>query len=556
MKKIENNQVRVLALGGAGEVGKNMFVVEVDDEAIVIDAGLKFPGSEMFGIDMVIPDMSYIDEIQDKIKGIFVTHGHEDHIGALGYLLGKVNVPIYSTKLTNALVKDFLSYTGLNPKEFQFKVINPDSKIRFAGTTVSFFRTLQNIPGSIGIVVRTSFGSVVYTSDFKLDPSLNQMEKTDIHRISTLGQQGVLCLLSDSTNAEQPGFTPSEFIVREALVDAIYNAKGRVIVTTFATNIYRVVQVVEATLQNHRKMVIVGHSMKRTIDISQRLGYIHTNKSDFVSVHEMDKHVPESLVILTTGAQGDPIQALTKMAKGTNKFVNVEKGDTIIISATAPAGDELDMSRAINHFTKIGAEVIYNTPNIHVSGHASQEELKLMIQMTNPKYFVPVHGEYRHQKMHGKLACQVGMDKEHILIVENGEMLTFTKEGIQPVMRVPAGQVMVDGLGVGDVGSIVLQDRKLLSNDGILVIAITLNRKTKKLCKLPEITSRGFVYVRESEALIEEACKLSQKIVEQTTKKENMEWSLLKNNVRDALSSFLYEKTKRRPMILPIVLEV
>ena len=556
MKKIENNQVRVLALGGAGEVGKNMFVIEVDDEAIIIDAGLKFPGSEMLGIDMVIPDMSYIDEIKGKIKGIFVTHGHEDHIGALGYLLRKVNVPIYSTKFTNALVKDFLSYTGLNPKEFQFKVINPDSKIRFSNTTVSFFRTLHNIPGSIGVVVRTSFGSVVYTSDFKLDPSLNQMEKTDIHRISTLGQQGVLCLLSDSTNAEQPGFTPSEFIVREALVDTIYKAKGRVIITTFATNIYRVAQVVEAALQNQRKMVIVGHSMKRTIDISQKLGYINVDKSSFISVHEMDKHAPESLLILTTGAQGDPIQALTKMAKGSHKFVNVSQGDTIIISATAPPGDELDMARAINHFTKIGAEVVYNTPNIHVSGHASQEELKLMIQMTNPKYFIPVHGEYRHQKMHGKLAMQLGIEEERILLVENGDLLTFTSEGLQTVKHVPAGQVMIDGLGVGDVGSIVLRDRKLLSNDGILVVAITLNRKTKNLCKTPEIISRGFVYVRESEALIEEACKISQNIAEQMTEKENIEWSLLKNNVRDALSTFLYEKTKRRPMILPIVLEV
>lgn len=556
MKKIENSQVHVLALGGAGEVGKNMFVVEVDDEAIVIDAGLKFPGSEMLGIDMVIPDMSYIDEIKDRIKGIFITHGHEDHIGALGYLLRKVNVPVYSTKLTNALVKDFLSYTGLNPKEFQFKVINPDSKIRFSRTTVSFFRTLHNIPGSVGVVIRTSFGSVVYTSDFKLDPSLSQMGKTDIHRISALGQQGVLCLLSDSTNAEYPGFTPSEFIVREALTDAIYKAKGRVIVTTFATNIYRVVQVVEAALANQRKIVIVGHSMKRTVDISQKLGYINADKDSFVPASEMDKHDPASLVILTTGAQGDPIQALVKMAKGTHKFVHVSRGDTVIISATAPAGDELDASRAINYFTKIGADVVYGESDIHVSGHASQEELKLMIQMTNPQYFIPVHGEYRHQKIHGKLACQVGVEPDHVLLVENGDLLTFTKDGLQPIKHVPAGQVMIDGLGVGDVGSIVLRDRKLFSNDGILVIAITLNRKTKKLCKTPEITSRGFVYVRESEELIEEACKLSKSIAEQMTKNENMEWSLLKNNVREALSSFLYEKTKRRPMILPIVLEV
>ncbi|MDF2606632.1 MAG: Zn-dependent hydrolase [Bacillales bacterium] len=556
MIKKEIDNIKVIPLGGAGEVGKNLYVINIDEEIFIVDAGLKFPESEMYGIDKVIPDITYLVENKDKIKAVFITHGHEDHIGALAYVLKKINVPIYATRLTIGLIKDLLSDEGFNLKTLNLKTINPDVKIKFENTSVSFFRTTHNIPDSIGISFQTSIGSVVYTGDFKFDYSPVDGIGPDINKMSYIGNQGVLCLISDSTNAEKPGFTPSESVVGVALNNEFYKAKGRLIVATFSSNIHRIQQVVNAAANNNRKVVFVGHCMQRAVTISKELGYLKIPKNTSIQMSEVDKYSDNELVFLTTGNQGEPLSAVSKIAKQVHKGIVARAGDTLIIASTPVPGNEILVYKSINLLLRLGVNVIYNEKQIHVSGHGSQEELKLMLQLMKPKYFIPVHGDLKMQIAHAKLAENIGIERDKIFLLDNGDVVHFTKDSVNNVKKVQSGNILIDGLGIGDIGNIVLRDRRLLAHDGILVVVITLNKLTKKVVSGPEIISRGFIYVRESEKLLEQTTEIVNKLVTKSTSEGNFEWSFLKSNIRDSLNEFFYEKTKRKPMILPIIMEV
>ncbi|MGJ7913202.1 ribonuclease J [Neobacillus sp. LXY-1] len=551
----KNQSIRIIALGGIGEIGKNMYLVEVDKDIFIIDAGLMFPEEEMLGIDMVIPDITYLKENKERVKAIFLTHGHEDHIGALSYVLRQMDVPVYGTKLTLALSKAKLKEQEYFGKT-NFIEVDSNSIVEMETVKVSFFKTNHSIPDSVGVCIHTSEGIIVYTGDFKFDQAATKFYKPEIGKMAAIGEQGVLCLLSDSTEAEKPGYTTSEAIVQRELSSALYNARGRIIAACFASDINRIQHIFDAALENKRKVVVIGKSLERIYHIALDLGYLEVADDLIISIEEIKDYQDHEIVVLMTGSQGEPIEALQKMAKQTHKLLNIQKGDTVLIAASPLRGSELFLSKTVDMLFRAGANVIYGNRTIHVSSHGSQEELKFMLNLMQPKFFIPVHGEFRMLKAHRKLALECGLRDSQIYIPDRGDIVEWKEGKFSITGKVPSGNVLIDGIGVGDVGNIVLRDRKLLSQDGILIVVVTLTKQEKKIAAGPEIISRGFVYVRESEKLMDDSTKLVKDIVERNIAKDTFEWATLKQEIRDELNRYLYEKTKRRPMILPIIMEI
>lgn len=544
-----------MALGGVGEIGKNMYIVEVDEDIFVIDAGLMFPENEMLGIDIVIPDITYLIQNKQRVKGVFLTHGHEDHIGAVSYLLRQIKVPVYGMRLTIALTK-----AKLKEQEFrgqaEFIEVTSDTIIEFDTVQVSFFKTNHSIPDSVGVCIQTSEGSIVYTGDFKFDQSATDLYKPEIGKMAKIGQEGVLCLLSDSTDAEKPGYSLSETIIKRELMDAFYNAEGRIIAACFASDLNRIQHIFDAAYESRRKIAVIGKTLEQIFEIAIELEYLHVHHELIIPISQIQDYSDHEIVVLATGTQGEPIEVLQKMAKGAHKHVNIQENDTVLIAASPLRGSEVLIFKTIDLLSRAGANIISSKRIVNTSSHGSHEELKFMINLMNPKFFLPVHGEYRMLKAHEKIAKECGVTDDRIFILEKGDVLEFKNDKLKLAGKVPAGNVLVDGSGVGDVGNIVLRDRKLLSQDGILIVVVTLNKAEKKISAGPEIISRGFVYVRESEKLMEESTKLVKSIVEKSISKESFDWASIKQDMRDELNYFLYEKTKRRPMILPIIMEV
>lgn len=547
-------KVKIFALGGLGEIGKNMYCIEYKDEIIVIDCGVKFPEDEMFGIDLVIPDVTYLIENQEKIKGLFLTHGHEDHIGAIPYVMKQCNMPIYGGQLTLGLVKAKLEEHRMF-HEVKLHHIDADSVIPFQHLRVSFFRTNHSIPDSFGIAVDTPEGTVVHTGDFKFDMT-PVGPSTDFGKIAKIGQGKVLALLSDSTNSERPGFTMSERAVGEGILDVISKAKGRIILATFASNVHRLQQVVDAAMAVDRKIAVIGRSMEKVFMIGQELGYIQVPEGMLIDIKAIDNYADNQILIICTGSQGEPMAALTRIASGSHRTVQIYPEDTVIISASPIPGNTVNVSRTIDKLYRAGANVVHGSVfDIHASGHGSSEELKLMLQFIRPRYFIPIHGEYRMLKIHANLAKQVGIAEENIFVMDNGDVLECTWDQAT-LSKVQAGVVLIDGSGIGDVGNIVLRDRKHLAEDGLMVVVVSLDMKNYKILTGPDIVSRGFVYVRGSETLIQEATDLVRQKLQEALGKKIKEWSELKSQINQVLKPFIFEKTGRNPMILTILMEV
>ena len=554
--KGEKAKVKIIPLGGLNEIGKNMTAIEYKNDIVIIDCGLKFPDEDMFGIDVVIPDITYLLKHRDKVSGIFLTHGHEDHIGALPYVLKQLNVPVYGTKLTLGIVQSKLKEHNLLSTT-ELITVKPRDVVRLNSVSVEFIKTNHSIADSVAIAVHTPLGAVLHTGDFKVDYTPIDGEPMDFARFAELGKKGVLLMMADSTNVERPGYTMSEKIVGESLCRIFGKSKGRIIVATFASNIHRIQQIIDAAAMYGRKVAVSGRSMENIVQVAIELGYIKIEKENLVSIDQINKYNNDQIVIITTGSQGEPMSALARMATSEHRKVNIVPGDTIIISATPIPGNEKLVSRVVDQLFKKGAEVVYGSSEaVHVSGHACQEELKLMQTLVKPKYFIPVHGEYRHLKQHGELANSIGVPKSNILIPEIGDVIEVTRNSIKKSGTVISGQIFVDGLGVGDVGNIVIRDRKHLSQDGVLTVVVTLSKENKAIIAGPDIISRGFVYVRESENLMDEARDIVRDVFTKCEERKITDWSTLKSTVRDELKSFLYEKTKRKPMILPIIMEI
>ena len=554
--KGEKAKVKIIPLGGLNEIGKNMTAIEYKNDIVIIDCGLKFPDEDMFGIDVVIPDITYLLKHRDKVSGIFLTHGHEDHIGALPYVLKQLNVPVYGTKLTLGIVQSKLKEHNLLSTT-ELITVKPRDVVRLNSVSVEFIKTNHSIADSVAIAVHTPLGAVLHTGDFKVDYTPIDGEPMDFARFAELGKKGVLLMMADSTNVERPGYTMSEKIVGESLCRIFGKSKGRIIVATFASNIHRIQQIIDAAAMYGRKVAVSGRSMENIVQVAIELGYIKIEKENLVSIDQINKYNNDQIVIITTGSQGEPMSALARMATSEHRKVNIVPGDTIIISATPIPGNEKLVSRVVDQLFKKGAEVVYGSSEaVHVSGHACQEELKLMQTLVKPKYFIPVHGEYRHLKQHGELANSIGVPKSNILIPEIGDVIEVTRNSIKKSGTVISGQIFVDGLGVGDVGNIVIRDRKHLSQDGILTVVVTLSKENKAIIAGPDIISRGFVYVRESEKLMDEARDIVRDVFTKCEERKITDWYTLKSTVRDELKSFLYEKTKRKPMILPIIMEI
>lgn len=552
----EKDKIKIIALGGLSEIGKNMTAIEYKNEIIVIDCGLKFPDEEMYGIDLVIPDISYLEKNVEKVKGIFLTHGHEDHIGALPYVLKQINIPVYGTKLTLGIVETKLKEHGLL-STVELKCVKPKDIIKLDSMSVEFIRTSHSIADSTAIAVHTPLGVVLHTGDYKIDYTPIDGCVADLARFAELGKRGVLLLLGESTNVERPGYTMSEITVGATFEKIFSKAQGRIIVATFASNIHRIQQIVTASEKYGRKVAVSGRSMENIVAVASELGYLNINEGTIVGVDSINRYPNDKITIITTGSQGEPMAALSRMAASEHKKINIVEGDMVIISATPIPGNEKLVSRVINQLFKKGAEVIYEAlADVHVSGHACQEELKLMQTLVKPRFFVPIHGEYRHLKQHAELAETLGMPRSNILIADNGDVIEVTRDSIKKNGTVISGQVFVDGLGVGDVGNIVLRDRKHLSQDGILTVVVTIEKESGNVIAGPDIISRGFVYVRESEDLMEEARLIVKNALKECEEKHITEWSSIKSNIKEVLRLFLYEKTKRKPMILPIIMEI
>ena len=549
------HKVQIIPLGGLGEIGKNMTVFRYGDDMILIDAGLMFPEDDMLGIDLVIPDITYLVENKDKIKGIFLTHGHEDHIGALPYVMKQIDCPVYGTALTLGILQGRLKENGVGNENLH--VVKPGDKINAGAFKLDFIRVNHSIPDAVAIAITTPIGVIIHTGDFKIDHTPVDGQVMEFNKFAEYGDRGVLCLLADSTNAERPGFTPSEKMVGQTFDEEFRYAKHRIIVATFSSNVHRIQQVVDTAVKYDRKVAVIGRSMVNVVNIAKELGYLKVPEGVLIDIDETHNYTPEKVVIITTGSQGEPMSALTRMAMNDHKKVDIMPGDTVIISATPIPGNEKLVSKTIDNLLKQGANVVYGrSEGIHVSGHASQEELKLMHNLVRPKFFIPVHGEYRMLVRHAKLAQDLGMPKENIFIGENGQILEFTRDKGVVAGKVTSGKILVDGLGVGDVGNIVLRDRRQLSQDGILIIVVTMDKASGKVVSGPDIVSRGFVYVRESEALMDEARERVKQALEKCEDSKVTEWATIKSNVRDALGRYLFDKTRRRPMILPIIMEI
>lgn len=552
----EKEKIKIIPLGGMNEIGKNLTAIEYKNDLVVIDCGMKFPDEEMLGIDVVIPDISYLIKNVERVKGIFLTHGHEDHIGALPYILKELNVPVYGTKLTLGIVGTKLKEHNLL-SVVDLRCVKPKDVVKLDSISVEFIRTTHSIADSVAIAIHTPIGVVLHTGDFKIDYTPIDGYVADLARFAELGKRGVVAMLADSTNVERPGYTMSESTVGETFEHIFGTAKGRIIVATFASHIHRIQQIIAASEKYGRKVAVSGRSMENIMEVAKELGYIVDDKEIFISIDSISKYPDDKVVIITTGSQGEPMSALSRMAASEHKKVNIKSGDMVIISATPIPGNEKLISRVINQLFKKGAEVIYEAlADVHVSGHACQEELKLMHTLVKPKFFIPVHGEYRHLKQHAELAIRLGLPENNVVLADNGEVIEVTRDSIKKNGTVVSGQVFVDGLGVGDVGNIVLRDRKHLSQDGILTVVVTIEKDTGNVIAGPDIISRGFVYVRESEDLMEEAKVIVRDALRECEEKHITEWSTIKSNIKDVLRLFLYEKTKRKPMILPIIMEI
>ncbi|UBH16326.1 ribonuclease J [Macrococcus armenti] len=553
--KKENEHIKMTPLGGVGEIAKNMYIVEVDDEMFMLDAGLMFPEDEMLGIDVVIPDINYVLENKEKLKGIFLSHGHVDAIGALKYIMNQIDAPIYGSRLTIALVKDRMKDAKIN-KKIKYYTVNNDSVMRFKNVNVSFFSTSHSIPDSLGIVIHTSHGAIVYTGEFKFDQSLSGSYRPDITKMGQIGDNGVLMLISDSTEAEKPGYNTPENVIESHINDEFAKAKGRIIVSCYASNFIRIQQVLNSAARNNRKVSFLGKSLESSFNIARKLGYFDIKEQLLIPIKDVEKYPKNEVVIIATGTQGEPIEALAQMAMNKHNILNIEEGDTVFITTTPSSNMEVILGSTINHLVKAGAHVVPTNKKIHASGHGCMEELKLMLNLMKPTYFVPVQGEFKMQIAHAKLAAEAGVLPEHIFLLEKGDCLNFDGEHMLPNEKVTAGNVLIDGIGVGDVGNIVLRDRRLLSEDGIFIAVVTIDPKNRTIVAGPQIQSRGFVYVRESEALLKEAEEKVQAIVEEGLTKNKIEWAEIKQEMRDKLSKLLYEHTKRRPMIIPVISEI
>lgn len=556
-KPVSNTPVHIAFLGGLNEVGKNMTLYEYNGSMFLVDCGLAFPEPDLLGVDLVLPDFSYVEKNIDKIKGIVVTHGHEDHIGGLAYLLKTANIPIYSTKLTIGLIQGKLKEHNLLDSA-KLNVVKPGDTIKLGEFDVELIHVNHSIPDAVALAIRCGAGTIVQTGDFKIDTTPIDGEPIDLNRLAQIGTEGVLCLLSDSTNAERPGYTESEKKVGESFEHLFRRAGNRrIIVATFASNIHRVQQIINTAAALGRKVVLSGRSLENVVAIAQELGYINVPEGIIVSIDTVNRYPAEKMVIITTGSQGEPMSALTRMAFSDHRKVEVGPMDYIIISATPIPGNEKTVGKVVNELMKLGAEVIYEKMyEVHVSGHACQEELKMIMNLVKPKYFIPVHGEQKHLQKHRLLAESIGIDHRNIVIADNGMVVAVSEKEIKNAGIVPAGKIFVDGSGVGDVGNIVLRDRKHLSQDGIIIIAASVEPDTGYIVSGPDIITRGFVYVKEAEELIEEAKQIAYDTLEDRLSRSPSDLTAAKNKTRDAVSSFVYERTRRSPMIVPIIMEV
>ncbi len=548
--------IRLIPLGGLGEVGKNMMVVEYGDDIIIIDSGLMFPDDEMFGVDLVIPDTSYLNDKKQRIHGIFITHGHEDHIGGLAYVLPMLDFPpIFATRLTQGLISVKLKEHKLLDKT-SINVVTPGDQVALGEFLVEIVRVNHSVPDAVALAIHTPIGTIVHTGDYKFDHTPIDGHPADFGTLARIGNQGVLVMMGDSTRVESPGYTPSERVINDSFDKIFANAPGRVILATFASLLSRVQQVIDTASRYERVVALVGRSMVNNVQMAIDLGYIKIPKGMLIRAEDINKFPPERVVIICTGSQGEPTSALTRIANQDHRLVRIQKHDTVILSATPVPGNEKMVNRTINNLFRQGAEVYYQAiANVHVSGHAAQEELKLMLNLLRPTYFLPIHGEYRQLILHAKLANSIGIPEDHIVIAEDGDIVEVTKDSIEITDHVACGNEFVDGLGVGDIGQIVLRDRQVLAQDGILMVVLTVDKETGHPLAGPDIVSRGFVYVRDSEELLENA---RERVLESFIGLNGhaSDWSFVKDKIRHTLSEYLYEKTHRRPMILPLVMEV
>ena len=554
--EFKKDNLKIIPLGGLDEIGKNITVFEYGNDIVLVDCGLEFPEDDMLGVDLVIPDVTYLEKNKEKIRGLVVTHGHEDHIGAIPYILKQINMPIYATKLTIGLIKNKLDEHKLLSSTKLFTV-EQGQTINLGSMKVEFIRSCHSIPDSVMLAIHTPVGTVLHTGDFKVDFTPIDDQLMDLGRIAELGNKGVLALLSDSTNSERKGYTMSEKTIGDVFDRLFQNNKKRIVVATFASNVHRVQQIVNSAKKYGRKIAVCGRSMINMINTAREIGYIDAPENMFIDIDMIKNYTDEQLVIITTGSQGETMSALTRMAAGEHKKVVITPNDMVIISATPIPGNEKLVSNVINDLMQIGAEVIYSAlENVHVSGHACQEEQKLIIALAKPKYFIPVHGEYRQLRAHAETAKEMGIPTENIFILENGKTLELNKKEMKITNSVPCGKILVDGLGVGDVGNIVLRDRQHLSQDGLIVIVMTMDGSTGEIVSGPDVVSRGFVYVRESETLMDDVKRVIKQEVKNFEEDGVRDWSTIKSTLKDDLRDYIFQRTKRNPMILPIIMEV
>ena len=550
------SKVKIIPLGGLGEIGKNLTVFEYEDEIVIIDCGMSFPDEELFGIDLVLPDITYLLRNKDKIKGFFITHGHEDHIGGLPYVLKQINVPIYATKLTLGLIESKLEEHNIL-SDCTLNMVKPGDIIETGNFNIEFIRTNHSIADSVSIALHTPIGIIVHTGDFKIDFTPIDGEIIDLQRYAQLGKKGVLLLMADSTNATRSGYTMSEKTVGETLNNLFIKADGRVIVATFASSIHRVQQIANASIKNGRKIAFSGRSMEKISEVAMSLGYLFIPEEMIIDLNDVKKYPDNKVTIITTGSQGEPMAALTRIAAGNHRSIQLEKGDTVIISSTPIPGNKKAVSSVVDDLTEKGAKVIYEAiEDIHVSGHACEQELRLIQALLKPKFFVPVHGEYRHLLSHSKIAENMGINKSNIFILEIGDVLELARNKAEITNKVPAGRVLIDGLGVGDIGNIVLRDRKNLAKDGIITVVIVINKESKTVISGPDIITRGFVYVRDSEELMREIRRIVSKSVERCLDNDVTGWSEIKSAIRREVNTYVYTKMKRKPMVLPVITEI
>ena len=557
MLKLEETQkLKVIPLGGLGEIGKNMTAIEYDDELIVIDCGIAFPDEDMYGVDLIIPDISYLIENESKLKGIFITHGHEDHIGAIPFILKQVNIPIYGTRLTIGLIENKLKEHGLLTTT-SLNIIKPRESAKFNHLEVEFIRNTHSIADSCSLAIHTPVGIIFHTGDFKVDLTPIDNEPMDFERISELAKEGILLLMSDSTNVERKGYTMSERAISETFTKLFEHATGRIIVATFASNIHRMQQIIDASKRYNRKVAFSGRSMENISKVATELGYLHIDDDQLVNIHNINSVADDELTLIVTGSQGEPMGALARIAFSNHRHIKLKPNDLFIISASPIPGNDKLIGRVINELYRKGCNVIYkDLEAVHVSGHACQEELKLILRLTHPKFFMPVHGEYRHLVHHKNLAEKVGIPKDNSVVLSTGQVLELTPHSAEVNGRVRTGAIFVDGIGVGDVGNVVLRDRRMLAEGGMLIVVATIDKESKTLVSEPYIVTRGFVYVKESEDLMNEVKQITQTEIEMLLENETNEILMMKNRIKKALERYLYEKTKRRPSIFPIIMEV